>query len=51
MRDIEVINSELRLTAAVHRSIREHRGEPSSRQMDELLDRLQPIAYRYRTGL
>jgi hypothetical protein len=28
----------LRLISAVRRSIREHGGEPSSRQVDELLD-------------
>jgi hypothetical protein len=38
MRDREVIDSELRLIATVRRSIREHGGEPSSRQVDELLD-------------
>ena len=38
MRDIETIDSELRLIAAVRRSNREHGGEPSSRQVDELLD-------------
>jgi hypothetical protein len=38
MRDIETIDSELRLIAAVRRTIREHGGEPSSRQVDELLD-------------
>jgi hypothetical protein len=38
MRDRETIDSELRLLAAVRRSIREHGGEPSSRQVDELLD-------------
>ena len=38
MRDIETIDSDLRLIAAVHRSIREHGGKPSSRQFDELLD-------------
>lgn len=32
------INDELRLLAAVRRSIREHGGEPSSRQVDALLD-------------
>ena len=37
MRDRETIDSELRLLAAVRRSIREHGGEPSSRQIDELL--------------
>jgi hypothetical protein len=34
MRDRETIYSELRLLAAVHRSIRDHGGEPSSRQVD-----------------
>ena len=38
MRDPETIDSELRLLPAVHWSIREHGGEPSSRQVDELLD-------------
>jgi hypothetical protein len=38
MRDRESIDSELRPLAAVRRSIREHGGEPSSRQVDELLD-------------
>ena len=38
MRDRETIDSELRSLAAVRRSIREHGGEPSSRQIDELLD-------------
>jgi hypothetical protein len=38
MRDRETIDSELRLLAAVRPSIREHGGEPSSRQVDELLD-------------
>jgi uncharacterized protein DUF732 len=38
MRDREVIDSELRRLAAVRRSIREHGGEPSSHQVDELLD-------------
>jgi hypothetical protein len=37
MRDLDTIDSELRLFAAV-RSIRAHGGEPSSRQVDELLD-------------
>jgi hypothetical protein len=36
--DLETIDSELRLLAAVRWSIREHGGEPSSRQVDELLD-------------
>jgi hypothetical protein len=35
--DLETIDSELRLIAAVRWSIREHGGEPSSRQVDELL--------------
>jgi hypothetical protein len=38
MRDVDTIDSELRLLAAVRRSIREHGGESSSRQVDELLD-------------
>jgi hypothetical protein len=38
MRDVDTSDSELRLLAAVRRSIREHGGEPSSRQVDELLD-------------
>jgi hypothetical protein len=38
VRGREAIDSELRLLAAVRRSIREHGGEPSSRQVDELLD-------------
>jgi hypothetical protein len=38
MRDLDAIDSELRLLVAVHRSIRDHGGEPSSRQVDELLD-------------
>ncbi len=37
-RDRETIDSELRLLAAVRWSIREHGGEPSSRQVDALLD-------------
>jgi hypothetical protein len=37
MRDRETIDSELRLLAAVRWSIREHGGEPSSRQVDERL--------------
>jgi hypothetical protein len=40
MRDREAIDSALRLIGAVRRSIREHGIEPSSRQVDELLDRL-----------
>jgi hypothetical protein len=38
VRDLDTIDSELRLLAAVRWSIREHGGEPSSRQVDELLD-------------
>lgn len=38
MRESETIDSELRLVAAVRCSVREHGGEPSSRQVDELLD-------------
>ena len=38
MRDLDTIDSELRLLAAVRRPIREHGGEPSSRQVDEFLD-------------
>jgi hypothetical protein len=38
MRDLDTVDSEPRLLAAVRRSIREHGGEPSSRQVDELLD-------------
>ena len=40
MRDLDTIDSELRLLAAVRWSIREHGGEPSSRQIDELRERL-----------
>lgn len=38
MRERKTIDSELRPIAAVRRSIREHGGQPSSRQVDELLD-------------
>jgi hypothetical protein len=38
VRDLDTIDSELRLITAVRRTIREHGGEPSSRQVDELLD-------------
>ncbi|MGB6206245.1 hypothetical protein [Mycobacterium sp.] len=38
MRGLAAIDSELRLLAEVHWSIREHGGEPSSYQVDELLD-------------
>jgi hypothetical protein len=40
MRDLDTVDSEPRLLAAVRRSIREHGGEPSSRQVDELDERL-----------
>jgi hypothetical protein len=48
VRDIETIDSELRLVATVRRSIREHGGKPSSRHFDELLD--QRLARRGRPG-
>ena len=38
MRDRDTIDAELRLLAAVRRSIRDHGGEPSNRQAGELLD-------------
>ena len=38
VRDRETIDAELQLLAAVRRSIREHGGQPSSRQVDEPLD-------------
>ena len=41
MRDRKIIDSELRLLAAVRRSIREH-GGPSSCLIDELLDERLP---------
>ena len=34
MRDLDIIDSELRLLAAVRWSIREHGDDPSSRQID-----------------
>ena len=43
------MDSELRLLAAVRWSIREHGGEPSSRQVDELLD--ERLAHRGRAGI
>ena len=47
VRDGTVIDSELRLRARLfRRSIREHGGEPSSRQVDELLD--ERLAHRAR---
>jgi hypothetical protein len=44
MRDIGTIDSELRLPAPVRRTIREHGGEPSNRQVDELLDERNELA-------
>ena len=38
MRNRETIDSELRLIALARRSIREQGGQPSSRELDELLD-------------
>jgi hypothetical protein len=38
VRDLDGIDDELRLLAAVRRSIRRQDGEPSSRPVDELLD-------------
>jgi hypothetical protein len=38
MRDRDDIDAAPRLLAAVRRSIREQGGEPSSRQVDKLLD-------------
>jgi hypothetical protein len=38
MRDLDTIDSELRLLAAVRWSMSEHGGELSSRQVDELDD-------------
>lgn len=48
VRDVETIDAELRLEAAARRSIREHGGEPSSRDVDELLD--ERLARRGRLG-
>jgi hypothetical protein len=48
VRDLDTIDAELRLLAAVRRSIREHGGEPSSRQVDELLD--ERLTHRGRLG-
>jgi hypothetical protein len=48
IRDIETIDAELRLQAAMRRSIREHGGEPSSRHVDELLD--ERLAHRGRAA-
>jgi len=38
VRDLEPIDAELRLLAAVRLSVLDHGGEPSSRQADELLN-------------
>jgi hypothetical protein len=38
MPDLETVDSELRLLAAVRWPIREHGGDPSSRLVDELLE-------------
>jgi hypothetical protein len=38
MRNRETIDAELRLLAAVRWSVREQGGQPTSRQVDELLD-------------
>jgi hypothetical protein len=38
IRDLDTIDAELWLLAVVQRSIRENGGEPSCRQVDELLD-------------
>jgi hypothetical protein len=35
MRDLDTIDAELRLPAAVRRTIREHGVEPSSRRIDD----------------
>ncbi|MGB7868790.1 MAG: hypothetical protein WBM01_11025 [Mycobacterium sp.] len=48
MRDLDTIDSELRLLAAVRWSIREHGGKPSSRQVDEWLD--ERLTHRGRAG-
>jgi hypothetical protein len=50
MRDLDTIESELRLLAAVRWSIREHGGEPSSRQIDELLDERNKLTGSYLLG-
>ena len=51
MRDRETIDSELRLIAQRRQSIREQGGQPSSRQLDELLDeRLGHLARASETG-
>jgi hypothetical protein len=44
MRDRDTIDAELRLLAAVRWSIRQQGGEPSSRQVDQLLDERAEVA-------
>jgi hypothetical protein len=51
MRDLDTFDSELRLLAAVRWSIREHGGEPSSRQVDELLDERAELTGSYTINL
>ena len=46
VRDLDAVDSELRLLAAVRRSIPEHGGEASSHQVDGLLD--ERLAHRGR---
>ena len=48
MRGINILDSELRLIAAVRRLIHEHGSEPSSHQIDELLD--ERLSHRGRVG-
>jgi hypothetical protein len=48
VRDMEIIDSELRVLAAVRRIVRERGVEPYSRHIDELLD--ERLAHRGRAG-
>jgi hypothetical protein len=48
VRDLEAIDSELSLLAAVRRIVHEEGVEPSSRHIDELLD--ERLAHRGRPG-
>ena len=48
VRDLEVIDSELRLLTAVRRTVREHGGELSIRHVDESLDEGLASAHRGR---
>jgi hypothetical protein len=48
MRNLDTIDSELRLIAVVRRSLREHGGEPFSRHVDEL--RNERLAHRGGAG-